>query len=108
MSLFNVICPSFVILDSYAHRITIMSSELYKITKERIYEAIEPQMSAYFPPHIASLSQSREISMLFKPSDTVVLPDQKRWVSFLSPLVVGRYFDMSPFLKDFCIIQDPM
>lgn len=63
MPLFNVIYPSFVILDFYIQRINIMSSELCKITKERICEAIEPVMSAYFSVHVISLSQSYKNSL---------------------------------------------
>jgi hypothetical protein len=55
-----------------------MSSELCKITKERICEAIEPEMSAFFSAHVISLSQSCESSLLFNPRDTVILSELKR------------------------------
>jgi hypothetical protein len=55
-----------------------MSNELWKVTKERICDAIEPEMSAYFSAHVISLSQSSQTSLLFNPSDTVTLSELKR------------------------------
>jgi hypothetical protein len=108
MPLFNVIYPSFVILDFYFQWINITSSELCKIAKERIGEAIELEMSAYFSAHVISLSQSCESNVLFNPSHTVILSEWKRWISLVSLVAVGRYFDMIAFLKHFCFIQEPM
>jgi hypothetical protein len=61
--LFNVISPGFVIVEFYIHRISIISSELCRITEERVCDAVEPEMSAYFSAHVVSLSQSYESSV---------------------------------------------
>jgi hypothetical protein len=46
--------------------------------------------------------------LLFNPRDTVILSELKRWIFLVSLVVVGRYFDMTAFLKHFSIFQDPM